>query len=431
MHRLGMGAEEGVLQNAGADAGADRQEQRDPARDLRALRSSLLGLEHGRGDAHMQRVAEREGVVPSLGSAMASPAAHSPALVPPAGGAVGGADEEDEDEEEADDDEEEGAFEVAASLPGHRFDSAAGHTANPPSQELVKRVRKEWKSLRCGLPKGIYVRASEERMDLMRAVILGPAKTPYADGFFVFDIFLPPEYPNVAPQVLFISYGDRLNPNLYDNGKVCLSLLGTWGGDSVETWNASTSTILQVLVSIQGLVLVSEPYYNEAGYEKQMGTLEGRHNSKQYNESTLLLVLKHMIYSLTHPTPPLEGLIRDHFRRRAPAIIRRCQRILEKTSSLAAPAACAGVTCSSSPGTCSSSPAAAGAGSGEGRGASASAAGAGDTHASQERMEEGDGGDAAGDAVGWADRSVPESASKGFLRSLEKLLPRLKAVLPA
>jgi hypothetical protein len=126
----------------------------------------------------------------------------------------------------------------------------------------------------------------------------------------------------------------------------------------------------------------------------------------QYNESTLLLVLKHMIYSLTHPTPPLEGLIRDHFRRRAPAIIRRCQRILEKTSSLAAPAACAGVTCSSSPGTCSSSPAAAGAGSGEGRGASASAAGAGDTHASQERMEEGDGGDAAGDAVGWADRSL-------------------------
>lgn len=36
-----------------------------------------------------------------------------------------------------------------------------------------------------------------------------------------------------------------------------------------------------MLVSIQGLVLVSEPYYNEAGYEKQMGTLEGRHNSKQ------------------------------------------------------------------------------------------------------------------------------------------------------
>lgn len=78
----------------------------------------------------------------------------------------------------------------------------------------------------------------------------------------------------MAMQVLFISYGDRLNPNLYDTGKVCLSLLGTWGGNGVETWNAQSSTVLQVLVSIQGLVLVSEPYYNEAGYEKQMGTME-------------------------------------------------------------------------------------------------------------------------------------------------------------
>lgn len=30
-------------------------------------------------------------------------------------------------------------------------------------------------------------------------------------------------------------------------------------------WNPETSTILQVLVSIQGLVLVPKPYYNEAG----------------------------------------------------------------------------------------------------------------------------------------------------------------------
>ena len=36
-----------------------------------------------------------------------------------------------------------------------------------------------------------------------------------------------------------------------------------------------------VLVSIQGLVLVPEPYYNEAGYEKQIGTMEGNHTSKQ------------------------------------------------------------------------------------------------------------------------------------------------------
>ena len=39
----------------------------------------------------------------------------------------------------------------------------------------------------------------------------------------------------------------RFNPNLYNDGKVCLSLLGTWEGAAGEKWNAQTSTLLQVL----------------------------------------------------------------------------------------------------------------------------------------------------------------------------------------
>jgi ubiquitin-protein ligase len=53
------------------------------------------------------------------------------------------------------------------------------------------------------------------------------------------------------------------SPNLYDTGKVCLSLLGTWRGDQGESWNASTSTFLQVAVSIQALIFVPQPYFNE------------------------------------------------------------------------------------------------------------------------------------------------------------------------
>ena len=45
----------------------------------------------------------------------------------------------------------------------------------------------------------------------------------------------------------------RFNPNLYNCGKVCLSLLGTWAGPG---WNPKTSTLLQVLVSIQSLIMV-------------------------------------------------------------------------------------------------------------------------------------------------------------------------------
>jgi ubiquitin-protein ligase len=52
------------------------------------------------------------------------------------------------------------------------------------------------------------------------------------------------------PKVQFLTTGggrERLNPNLYACGKVCLSLLGTWPGHSkAEKWAAGTSSMLQV-----------------------------------------------------------------------------------------------------------------------------------------------------------------------------------------
>ena len=55
------------------------------------------------------------------------------------------------------------------------------------------------------------------------------------------------------PQCQYYSYcTDRLNPNLYEDGKVCVSLLGTWSGKGTETWTPN-SNMLQLLVSIQGM----------------------------------------------------------------------------------------------------------------------------------------------------------------------------------
>lgn len=108
-------------------------------------------------------------------------------------------------------------------------------------------------------------------MDLLSVMIEGPKHTPYEDGMFFFDIQLGRDYPKSPPLCHYISYcSDRLNPNLYEDGKVCVSLLGTWMGKDTEVWGPN-STLLQVIVSIQGLILVPEPYFNEAGYEKQKG----------------------------------------------------------------------------------------------------------------------------------------------------------------
>ena len=82
---------------------------------------------------------------------------------------------------------------------------------------------------------------------------------------------------------------------------MCLSLLNTWTGRGNEVWDPKSSSILQVLVSLQGLVLNSKPYFNEAGYDKQIGTAEGEKNSLSYNENTFLLNCKTMMYLMRKP----------------------------------------------------------------------------------------------------------------------------------
>ncbi|PRD29573.1 UNVERIFIED_CONTAM: (E3-independent) E2 ubiquitin-conjugating enzyme [Trichonephila clavipes] len=134
-------------------------------------------------------------------------------------------------------------------------------------------------------------------IDLYSVLIKGPKRTPYEDGLFFFDFQLPADYPKAPPLCHYISYcSDRLNPNLYEGGKVCVSLLGTWGGKGTEMWNPATSNLLQVIVSIQGLILVSEPYYNEAGYERQKGTQLGMENSRMYNEMVVLKLVQNLLF---------------------------------------------------------------------------------------------------------------------------------------
>ena len=101
--------------------------------------------------------------------------------------------------------------------------------------------------------------------------------------------------------VYYYSGGLRLNPNLYDCGKVCLSLLGTWHGQQNEMWVPGQSTMLQVLVSIQALILNARPFFNEPGYETSYVGPEGDRRSRKYNEEVFILSLKTMIYTLRRP----------------------------------------------------------------------------------------------------------------------------------
>lgn len=141
------------------------------------------------------------------------------------------------------------------------------------SKKYYRAVKTDHQILRTSLPPGVWVKVYEDRIDLLSVMIEGPKNTPYEDGIFLFDFQLDKDYPLTAPRCHYISYSsDRLNPNLYEEGKVCVSLLDTWTGDKSERWGPGR-TLLQVIVSIQGLILVAEPYFNEDGFAKQKGKL--------------------------------------------------------------------------------------------------------------------------------------------------------------
>jgi ubiquitin-conjugating enzyme E2 Z len=76
------------------------------------------------------------------------------------------------------------------------------------------------------------------------------------------------EYPSKSPTVVCATTNGgrcRFNPNVYSNGKVCLSILGTWRGERGEEWS-SAQGLESILLSIQSL-LSSNPYENEPGFE--------------------------------------------------------------------------------------------------------------------------------------------------------------------
>ena len=190
--------------------------------------------------------------------------------------------------------------------------------------------------------------------------------------------------------------------NLYNCGKVCLSLLGTWSAGKGENWDANASTMMQarsaglhhcicaasaagtphylteagslhlrtgreqslvqsgaspcvrqlcvmpinvaglagrrwylvrqwtvgvwsrsptcwpcaqVLVSIQSLILVPQPYFNEPGYESSMHTERGRKEDREYSANIREQTMHYAIQEqLRSPPHHFEDAVRTHFR---------------------------------------------------------------------------------------------------------------------
>ncbi|KAF6201937.1 hypothetical protein GE061_004333, partial [Apolygus lucorum] len=77
------------------------------------------------------------------------------------------------------------------------------------------------------------------------------------------------------------------------------------------------------------LILVAEPYFNEAGYEKQKGSQQGRENSRMYNEMVVLKLVQAMTKLIISPPQVFKEEIATHFRDHANKLCARLESWLD------------------------------------------------------------------------------------------------------
>lgn len=136
------------------------------------------------------------------------------------------------------------------------------------SQTTVKRLLKDVKTIIKNPlhDNGIYYQHDNKNMLKGYAMIIGPTGTPYEDGFYFFKFDFPTNYPYSPPKLTYCTndkYNTRFNPNLYRNGKVCISILNTWKGDQWTSCQSISSILLTLCTVLNDKPLLNEPHITE------------------------------------------------------------------------------------------------------------------------------------------------------------------------
>ena len=89
-------------------------------------------------------------------------------------------------------------------------------------------------------------------------MIMGPADSLFEGGFFKAEMTFPPDFPNSPPTLKFLS--KMWHPNIYPDGKVCISILHAPGEDKFNTQESAEERwrpilgVESVLVSVLSML---------------------------------------------------------------------------------------------------------------------------------------------------------------------------------
>ncbi|TRY72017.1 hypothetical protein TCAL_09606 [Tigriopus californicus] len=122
----------------------------------------------------------------------------------------------------------------------------------------LRRLMAEFKQLSENPPEGLMAGPiSDENYFEWEAAITGPQDTVFEDGVFIARLTFPQDYPLNPPKMKFMS--KIFHPNIYADGRVCISILHAPGDDpmgyeqSSERWSPVQS-VEKVLLSVMSML---------------------------------------------------------------------------------------------------------------------------------------------------------------------------------
>ena len=109
---------------------------------------------------------------------------------------------------------------------------------------INQRIIKETQKLKKDPISGISAEAFSDNPRYFNVIISGPKDSPYEEGKFHLQLYLPEEYPMVPPKCIFMT--KIYHPNIDFLGRICLDILK-------KNWSPALQ-IRAVLLSIQSLL---------------------------------------------------------------------------------------------------------------------------------------------------------------------------------
>jgi ubiquitin-conjugating enzyme E2 Z len=168
---------------------------------------------------------------------------------------------------------------------------------------------------------GIYYIPDESNIMHGIAMLVGKKDTPYVGGYYFFDVTFSEDYPFAPLQLKSLTQdgATRFNPNLYVDGKVCLSILNTWHDG--PQW-CGIQTLESVLMVIMSDVLCEVPLQGEPAYR----TCGLSDRSQIYNRIVFYSNVRTSVLKMLGPAaPPFAALFKaqmeEHYIKNKEALI--------------------------------------------------------------------------------------------------------------